>query len=870
MKITKIILKNFSAVKNAMDTNSIEIDFSSAINKICLIIGKNGSGKTTILSMLHPFADLGNLDIRNGNGLVLDGKEGYKEIHIKRKNDIYVIKHYYTPHKGKNHSVKSYISKNDVELNINGNVSSFKEYVRMELQIEPDYLKLIRLGSNVTSLIDLSATERKNFMSKIMDDIGVFLEYFKSVNNKIKQLSEMISHSVDKLNRLGIVDKKEFKREIEELRILKESEERKYIEENKKLPLLNSIIDNIEDSINLKSNLNKVERKYNKMRDILDNKNKYESFEVEYYNKKIKKLESSIDSSNNEYNSNIALIQNSLQHLNTLQEQLRSYEIQLKKEVESDKEIVRMNENLNQTRLRLREYENIIEDFKPNFTKKELEDFIIFLKNTQNILRRTYEFGRPPIERVVELMRNNKNVINYINRHLIDLDEKKGDTTSLFISTIASRFMTGKEDIVINCKEECYAKTLFNQIKTLIENSNVDDKNEDASFYHDMEFVHSNLISILPKFSDYSSIINSLPEDMKVEFSLKNIYDKISSLGSIYDEKKMNKLLSLTTEYDNYISLLEVYGKDEEMISRIANMSNSKYLREQVSIVSKNIQDTNDKIMNLKERNMIIQDEIIEDNRSLEVYGEIKETIEKFDEIKSLYERYSKEYETFTETQEKIITTELSVSKLKISIDNITTELQRKISMLDQYSELSKDLEKMNKIYDEMLLTKEALSAKQGMPLHFISNYLNNTEEITNELLDIAYDGDIFIDRFNITPTEFSIPFYNKGVRLSDVKYASQGELSFLSIALSFALSSQALQKYNIMLLDEVDGPLDTNNREKFIRILENQIDRIESEQNFLITHNSMFSSYPVDILDLSFKNDSDAYPLASFIKIKK
>ena len=41
-------------------------------------------------------------------------------------------------------------------LNVNGNVSSFKEIVKEELQIEPDYLKLIRLGSNVTSLIDLS------------------------------------------------------------------------------------------------------------------------------------------------------------------------------------------------------------------------------------------------------------------------------------------------------------------------------------------------------------------------------------------------------------------------------------------------------------------------------------------------------------------------------------------------------------------------------------------------------------------------------------------------------------------------------------------------------------------------------------------
>ena len=39
-----------------------------------------------MLSMLHPFSDLGNLDVRNGNGLVLEDKEGYKEIHIKKNN----------------------------------------------------------------------------------------------------------------------------------------------------------------------------------------------------------------------------------------------------------------------------------------------------------------------------------------------------------------------------------------------------------------------------------------------------------------------------------------------------------------------------------------------------------------------------------------------------------------------------------------------------------------------------------------------------------------------------------------------------------------------------------------------------------------
>ena len=69
------------------------------------------------------------------------------------------------------------------------------------------------------------------------------------------------------------------------------------------------------------------------------------------------------------------------------------------------------------------------------------------------------------------------------------------------------------------------------------------------------------------------------------------------------------------------------------------------------------------------------------------------------------------------------------------------------------------------------------------MALYFIKSYLGNTEEITNELLDIAYDGQIYIDSFHITPKEFTIPFYNRGKWIKDVKYASQGEISFLSIA---------------------------------------------------------------------------------------
>ena len=84
---------------------------------------------------------------------------------------------------------------------------------------------------------------------------------------------------------------------------------------------------------------------------------------------------------------------------------------------------------------------------------------------------------------------------------------------------------------------------------------------------------------------------------------------------------------------------------------------------------------------------------------------------------------------------------------------------------------------------------------------------------------------------------------------MPDITYASQGERSFLSLALSLALIIQTLDKYNIMLLDEVDATLDTKNRRHFIDILEKLIVRTNSEQIFMITHNNMFDNYPVDVV---------------------
>ena len=185
MRIKRLILENFANIYSAMNKKRIDIDFSKCKNNIVIFLGPNGSGKTSILSELHPFANSGSMDVRSDISLILDNHDGYKEIHIEDDNNVYVIKHYYQ-FKKKNKSVKSFFECNGEELNENGNVSSFKTMVNMHLGLEPELMRLMRLGSNVNGLIDMKASNRKVYASKLFQDIDIFSLSIFSATDLIK------------------------------------------------------------------------------------------------------------------------------------------------------------------------------------------------------------------------------------------------------------------------------------------------------------------------------------------------------------------------------------------------------------------------------------------------------------------------------------------------------------------------------------------------------------------------------------------------------------------------------------------------------------------------------------------------------------
>ena len=173
-------------------------------------------GKTSLLSCLTPFATLGNLDIRDGNQLIIEKKPGYKRIIIMNGPDEIDIEHFYSVNK-ETHSVKSYIKLNGKELNPNGNVTSFKNVVYELLHIDLDYVRLIRLGDNVSNLIQLKTSERKKFMSKMLPSVDNYLKLYTKLSADVRDLKVVMSHITDNINKLNIKDEEEYQKKMNEI-----------------------------------------------------------------------------------------------------------------------------------------------------------------------------------------------------------------------------------------------------------------------------------------------------------------------------------------------------------------------------------------------------------------------------------------------------------------------------------------------------------------------------------------------------------------------------------------------------------------------------------------------------------------------------
>lgn len=859
MRATYLRLKNFAGVFSALKKKEVQLDLSLLTNRIVLFIGANGSGKTTLLSTIHPFAYPGAMDIRNGSEIILKGEQGLKEIHFIKGTHEIKIKHVYTP-TSTGHSVKSFITVDGEEKNPNGNVTSFVSMVTTFLDIELDYLKLTRLGANVTGLINMKSTERKSFTSQLLSEVDVYSEFYKKINNDTRELKVLLKSLSDKLAKLNINDKDA---EIKEINNMKEklfNLQKQREERSNNLSIIMYKLDQLKPESGSFTELISNAKKEYKNCQTITNEILNELSEMvitcdkETVQNEYKKL----------FEQQIIInekINHTIESIDKLFKTKQEYEIKL-----MQLQDMGSIDTLLDTKAKITsKIESLDKLPKPIFDlpKDTLLSLLSLAQEVERILGNISAYDDTIVLQAYKLVTRNERIENYVYRNVEIIDKKLASIDRKLIEYGEMNKTDDEFSIMFSLCDDAnrcpYYKKVTAKEPNKVDTSIIELKSKKQHLLKEREtflsltVIKDYIVGLMKSIGNFQDVLTRLKTNPFVITNLirnryvdtHHIQDAIEYC-ELQEEKKGYQMDLL--KIDNEITHLS----STENVSNISNLLNetNKELEElQMKLETYKVNKSKidmDLLMTEKSLNMIDRYDELMLNK--ETYLTKTENMER--ELQSLLSK-EEEYHNISKSAYEI---KSDLDVLDKNIKMVEDYLQRKNYNLHQYEELTKESEILGEKYDELNILREALSSSKGIPLLFIQLYLKNTRLIANKLLkdsDIL-DGDLEISEFVINEKEFKIPYTRHGIEVHDIISASQGETTFISLALSFALIQQSLKSYNIMLLDEVDSTLDQRNRNTFIAILEQQLEEINCEQAFMITHNNVFDSYPVDIIQTS------------------
>lgn len=835
MRIEKIILKNFSLFKSALNKNKIEIDFSNFKNRIVLIQGDNGSGKTSLLSNLHPFPHLGSLDVRSANNLITEGKDGYKYLKIIDGDNEYEIEHFYNYLKDSKWKLSSYIKKNGTELNPSGSVTNFYKCIENEFEIDYSFLKIIRLGSNVNNLIKLKSAERKEFVSILLSDIDIYTKLFKSVNNKSKELKVKLKVLAESINKINIVDISQYDEKMNKLSSYRDNQINIANECRQQIASIDGILSEISYSPDIDNQLSALISENKKLNLVLDNLSKEDYSDIENLNeesikeniiklnydidnntKQLKELESDINS----YIDDISIYEQKLITCKALPIKDSIYE-----------ELDKINNKLSDKKLIINLYdkEDILNDNDKlsEVDKLLIEIFTIDEKSYQYFVMKYTSNGFD--------INKTKSSINEDYANLLSIKPSKKKITPPITCTIYKS---------CDCYKEC--NSIISE----------DEYNDQYNILRNSLAISDNIISI---FKILDSRDSSLP--FKCSDNLINYYitNKEKMNGIKLSDNKVNYEIICTCNEEEEINILN--NRKEELLKDLGKIESEGDLKlesinENISLLKKLVDKcTNDKI------NII--DSIDRLNSELDINTILKNKFDKY----NLYLSNKKEYEDKINSNNEEINNLIKIKKRAVELIDKQSEYRKHISEIESgiritdkeilklkvdkqaYDEYTKEKSHISEIYDIVELVKESLSTNKGIPLLFMQLYFKGIQVSANEMISKIYGDRLVIDNFVIDDKNFRIPYSVNGVSIYDIANASQGEASIINLAISLAIINNFVKNYNILLLDEIDGTLTKENREKFFSILDNELNKIHSEQVFIISHNKLYETYPCDII---------------------
>jgi len=674
MKYLRARFTGYIGFYNGMNLNVVDIDFTKCLHNMILITGDNGTGKSTLLSHLNLFPDSSSSFIPNQDAekyLVLsDGIDTY-EIRLISASDL----------KGGRKTTKAYIKKNNIELNENGNVSSYKEIIFSEFELDSSYESLTSLSSIDRGLGDKTPSERKRFAANIIDNLEIYNNIYKTINKKSLIYKSHINTIHTKIQNIGMKDSLEAT--LHSLQGRERDLNAKIMDNNNRIVAIQtkSSIDE-EEALKIKKLTEELSNLRNEL-DVLEISldNFYHKTQIDKEsvsnklsddNKLLSKYQASLESSTKEWRDKSSRLTTVSDSINSLEADLNSSNIDYNikerytKSTEKISELNKDIKNLINMNISINDIESIDEILK--FNSKFIESLELFYDNltSEDIKYIVQEYDKQSTEK---LQQEQNSIIDNIestrNKQLEITNKMK--VVSILENRPSKCHIDScpfiKEAVDINKNNKNLDKELYK----------VQDKLDTLSkSLSDIQNIIDYRYNMLPKKMRYEELKNMIKDISHNKFFDKSLldFDNMLIRTSIFNNQRDKELF---TTLKNHLLLL----KSELENNRILEVENKAFL-DKVKLI-----DSNNKLLEkLKNEKDILIEDIQNLKSSIDTYRNLIDSLQK--NIYSL-EEYNGVYKEYLDKM-------VYYNKIKERIDEFNKKSSKSLEALNQIQELKDNI----------------------------------------------------------------------------------------------------------------------------------------------------------------------------------
>ena len=876
MKLARLILKNYIGIYNGMGLNKIDIDFSKCKNRILVIKGDNGTGKSTLYNAMNPLND--------PSIAFIPGVEAGKMISYFLDDGSILEIRYTSPISSTGDRKPSQCSisrifpnQPPVELNPSRNITTAKSIIYELFGLDDNFIMLSQLSANQKGLGGLKPADRKKYVNAIIDSLSAYMDMYKTLSKKGTILKSMISSLSSKLSQIGNIEMitdqtAKLQQELDSLQIQKEQLVSKVATIKAQLDEINKDGDVLQQFTTANN-------------ELIVLKNEYDNFpsveELKVSDNELLKIEKELSSLEAKIESGESRLQEYIEKESKIRDEINSTKIEL--DSLGDQGLLSDIDNrLKGLNAQLNEYKDSFESLGFSaYNDISESEYLFALKTLETINTTIYNLADTYslTEREIALKHLNKPYTEDIDSDKLieSLQQKVVELTDSIKQQYYIRDTSKDyENIPKDCNhfDDCPLSESVRSIRKgmiskdallALENkkeellSSIEDLKQRSDRYKTISSAITD-IKFLFQLCDYGTLFK-FPNTQFLS-SAKNVSHHILNVIPIKIDIEKYR------EYSNYISLISGLKED---ISTLQEQRKKIESSNKTSIILRNNLDRLHadldeilssklglvgKITTLKEHNLQISNTVqsIRTAKALkERYEDISTKLEStsslVDKLSSSLGRARELSEDYTEEKTKL----MRISQQDIpTLSNQIEQNKYRMVMFDQYK---KDYTEYEKMYSTLQSLRHYTSIN-GIQTVYMTMFMNSILQATNNLLQLLFNGRFVLQSFIINENEFRIPCIDiEGNLRPDISMMSDSQLSMISMLISFTLLHKASEIYNIIKLDEVDNNLDNENRLQFSLLINSVMDILNFHQCIIISHNNEIDLSNADMILLKIEN---------------